>query len=240
MTSISSGVSQPPRSSPSSVHSKSSSSAGVKSSVPENSKMLMKFGVDEPSGGPLVMSGRRRRHVGPDDLPLVDRGRQVDPAELVDRLDEELVVALASSGPTVSGDSQKKYGSPSIEHWVIAFGWSAQNSNVAEPLVEVGRPSGPSGPSGPDRIEVSGAIPDEAARDREEREALGSCCRRAPAWTNGLFSVVMSSQSSPSKWSRRSDLVAAEVGRVVGEADGDRLGVLRRRRDVVDRALPPP
>ena len=28
--------------------------------------------------------GRRRRDVGPDDLPLVDRGRQVDPAELVD------------------------------------------------------------------------------------------------------------------------------------------------------------
>src|SRR5918992_5888205 len=55
VTSISSGVSQPPRSSPSSVHWKSSSSGIVKSSVPENSNMLMKFGVDEPSGGPLVM-----------------------------------------------------------------------------------------------------------------------------------------------------------------------------------------
>jgi hypothetical protein len=27
----------------------------VKSSAPENSNMLMKLGVDEPSGGPLVM-----------------------------------------------------------------------------------------------------------------------------------------------------------------------------------------
>jgi hypothetical protein len=68
-TSISSGVSQPPMASPSSVHSKSSSRTGVKSSVPENSNMLMKFGVDEPSGGPLVMrvvggvtSGPRTSH----------------------------------------------------------------------------------------------------------------------------------------------------------------------------------
>jgi hypothetical protein len=56
VTSICSGVSQPPMASPSSVHSKSSSSAGVKSSLPENSKLLMKFGVDEPSGGPFVIS----------------------------------------------------------------------------------------------------------------------------------------------------------------------------------------
>ena len=85
------------------------------------------------------------------------------------------------SGPTVRGDSQKKNGSPSIEHCVIAPGWSAQNSKVAEPLVEVGMPSALSGPSGPERIEVSGIIPDEAWRDREEREALGlaaDACRR--------------------------------------------------------------
>ena len=52
----------------------------------------------------------------------------------------------------MTGDSQKKKGSPSIEHCAIAFGWSTQNSKVAEPLVEVGRPSGPSGPSGPEMM----------------------------------------------------------------------------------------
>src|ERR671919_2960133 len=85
----------------------------------------------------------------------------------------------ASSGPTVMGDSQKKYGSPSSEHCAIAFGWSTQNSNVAEPLVEVGRPSGPSGPSGPDRIDVSGAIPDEArAMAKIEKPSASELHRR--------------------------------------------------------------
>ena len=162
VTSISSGVSQLPRSTPSSVHWKSSSSAGVKSSVPENSKMLMKFGVDEPSGGPLVIVVAGGVVSGPMISHSKIAGvRSIQPRSLIAWTMNSW--SPSPSGPTVNGDSQKKNGSPSIEHCVIAFGWSAQNSKVAKPLVEVGRPSGPSGPSGPERIEVSGIIPEEAA-----------------------------------------------------------------------------
>src|ERR687895_1615843 len=104
------------------------------------------------------------------------------------------------SGPTVTGDSQNKNASPSSEHCAIAPGWSVQNSKVAEPLVEVGRPSGPSGPSGPDRIEVSGAMPDEASAIAKSEKPSTSELHRRGGFENGLWSVVMSSHSSPSKW----------------------------------------
>ena len=54
-----------------------------------------------------------------------------------------------------------------------------------------------------------------------------------PGVTNGLWSVVTSTHSSLSNWSRRRDLDPAEVGRVVGDAEVHRLGVLGRRVDVV-------
>ena len=114
----------------------------------------------------------------------------------------------------MNGDSQKTHGSPSIEHCVIAFGWSAQNSKVAKPLVEVGRPSGPSGPSGPEKIDVSGIIPAEAAATAKS-EKLSASPQTCAGDENGLFSVVMSSQSSPSKWSRRTD----------GVGDPNRIGL---------------
>src|SRR5918996_2988085 len=92
----------------------------------------------------------------------------------------------SASGPIVRGDSQKKNGSPSIEHCVIAPGWSAQNSNVAEPLVVVGMPSAPSGPVGPERIEVSGIIPDEAsAMAKSEKPSTSELHTRAGE-ENGL------------------------------------------------------
>src|SRR5918999_4704586 len=97
----------------------------------------------------------------------------------------------SASGPTVTGDSQKKNGSPSSEHWVIAFSWSVQNSNVAEPLVDVGRPSGPSGPSGPDRIDVSGAIPEEAAAMANIEKPSTSELQMRGDDENGSCSVVM-------------------------------------------------
>src|SRR5918998_5322023 len=117
----------------------------------------------------------------------------------------------SASGPIVRGDSQKKNGSPSIEHCVIAPGWSAQNSNVAEPLVLVGMPSGPRGPEGPERIEVSGIIPDEGAA-RAKSEKLSASPQTRAGDEKGLFSVVMSSQSSPSKWSRRTAVVPNASG----------------------------
>jgi hypothetical protein len=96
----------------------------------------------------------------------------------------------SSSGPTVNGDSQKTHGSPSIEHCVIAFGWSAQISKVAEPLVEVGRPSGPSGPSGPEKIDVSGIIPDEAAATAKSPGKFSASPQTCAGVENGLFMVV--------------------------------------------------
>ena len=126
---------------------------------------------------------------------------------------------------------------------MIAFGWSVQNSNVAEPLVEVGRPSGPSGPSGPDRIDVSGAIPDEARAIAKSEKPSTMLLHRRAGVENGLWSVVTSSHSSPSKWSRRTGRAAAEVRRVVVDADRDRLGVLPRssrcRRSVRRRRRSP-
>src|SRR5918996_4342127 len=111
----------------------------------------------------------------------------------------------SSSGPTVTGDSQKKNGSPSSEHWAIASGWSTQNSNVAEPLVLVGRPSGPSGPSGPEMMYASGAIPDDATATAKSEKPSTTLLHTRAGVENGSFSVVTSSQSSPSKWSRRTD-----------------------------------
>src|SRR5919106_3328323 len=111
----------------------------------------------------------------------------------------------SASGPTVTGDSQKKNGSPSREHWAIASGWSTQNSNVAEPLVLVGRPSGPSGPSGPEMMYASGAIPDDATATAKSEKPSTSLLHKRAGVENGLFSVVMSSHSLPSKWSSRTD-----------------------------------
>ena len=105
----------------------------------------------------------------------------------------------------MTGDSQKKNGSPSSEHWAIAPGWSTQNSNVAEPLVLVGRPSGPSGPSGPDRMYASGAIPAEARATAKSEKPSTSLLHTRAGEENGLFSVVTSSHSLPSKWSSRTD-----------------------------------
>src|SRR5918996_6223293 len=107
--------------------------------------------------------------------------------------------APASSGPTVTGDSQKKNGSPSSEHWAIAFGWSTQNSKVAEPLVLLGRPSGPSGPSGPEMMNASGAWPDEATATAKSEKPSTTLLQSRAGVENGSLSVVTSSQSSPSK-----------------------------------------
>src|SRR5262245_52982663 len=113
----------------------------------------MKFGVDEPSGGPLVISVVGGVTSGPMISHSKIAGvRSIQPNSLMAWTMSSW--SPSPSGPTVSGDSQKKNGSPSIEHCVIEFGWSAQNSKVAKPLVVVGMPSGPSGPSGPERIDV--------------------------------------------------------------------------------------
>src|SRR5918999_5627793 len=104
-TSISSGVSQPPRSSPSSVHWKSSSSAGEKSSVPENSNMLIQFGVDEPSGGPLVMMVEGGVTSGPRTSHSYSAGvRSIQPNSLIACTMNSW--SPSTSGPTVTGDSQ--------------------------------------------------------------------------------------------------------------------------------------
>src|ERR687895_2031325 len=87
----------------------------------------------------------------------------------------------------------------------MASGWSTQNSKVAEPLVDVGRPSGPSGPSGPEMMYASGAIPDDAAATAKSEKPSTTLLQTRAGDENGLFSVVTSSHTSPSKWSSRTD-----------------------------------
>src|ERR671919_1484508 len=111
----------------------------------------------------------------------------------------------SASGPTVTGDSQKKNGSPSSEHWAMAPGWSTQNSKVAEPLVDVGRPSGPSGPSGPEMMYASGAWPEDAAATAKSEKPSTTLLQTRAGDEKGLFTVVTSSHSLPSKWSSRTE-----------------------------------
>src|SRR5918999_4617303 len=169
--------------------------------------MLIQFGVDEPSGGPLVMMVEGGVTSGPRTSHSYSAGvRSVQPNSLIACTMNSW--SPSSSGPTVNGDSQKTYGSPSIEHWAIALGWSTQNSKVAEPLFEVGMPSGPSGPSGPEMIEVSGIIPEEAAAIAKSPGKFSASPQTLAGVVNGLFMVVTSSQSSPSKWSSRAEGVS--------------------------------
>src|ERR687896_349484 len=159
--------------------------------------MLIQFGVDEPSGGPLVMMVEGGVTSGPMTSHSYSAGvRSTQPNSLIACTMNSW--SPSASGPTVTGDSQKKNGSPSSEHCAIASGWSTQNSKVAEPLVDVGRPSGPSGPSGPEMMYASGAIPDDATATAKSEKPSTSLLHTRPGVEKGSLSVVMSIHSLPS------------------------------------------